>query len=96
MGSDEEDAFGQEALSVGLLQGSSPAVISENGIKLLLRRQVWVSEAVCTKVVCHSFQNKKLRKLSYSGQVPSQPSGTEEDADKCDALIHSAVWYIER
>lgn len=52
--------------------------------------RVWGCEAACRTVLDHFKYS--FRKQSYPGHAPSQPSGMEESADKCDAFIHSGVW----
>lgn len=42
------------------------------------------------------FKKKKCRKLSYPGQVPFQPSGMEENADKYDAFIQCFLVHTEK
>lgn len=53
------------------------------GVKLVgLHETKWP-----VRIVLEQF--RKL--LDYPGQVPSQPSGAEESADKGDALIQSSI-----
>lgn len=49
------------------------------------------SQPTRNQVACYIILKTKFRKQSCPGQVPSQPSGMEKNADKYDAFIQSSI-----